>query len=626
MSSAPRPHTQPSRSSPDHGSRCHSPGSASTVSTWPRKPSAGPSERPRRRATRLGRPGSAPAARTRSRRPGASLQEFLGGLLVTGRIHRVEADQPLEQLGRVPPEVGHALDATQHSADAARPPRPRGAQALRGDGGAGGRRPRGRRGRARRAAGPQRRRQVHPDEDRLRAGPPHGRARRGVRRPGRVAGGARARSATWRSCSAFRAGQRRRAAALHQRLAGSAGGAGERAELLELVGPGGRARPPRSRRCRRACSSGSGSPRRWSARRACCCSTSPRAPSTRRAADRPRAAGGAARRGVAVLLNSHLLSEVELVCDRVAIIDRGRVVAEGTPAELARPGGVEVETAAGSGLRGRRARGRAADRRELVAAGERSTGCAVAQHARGRLPRGGGGGDRMSRRRARSSSATRCARACGGGSSSSSLVLTRRLPRPLRRSAPTSRFATSRGFAGRPAASSTRTAFTGATIFGLAMFATLFLGAVLAVFLTLGVVRGDAERGLLQPLVVRPLGRATLLSAASPAPRRSAPPTCWSSTRRPGDHRRRRRLVARPPDRRRRWAWPPAVVMIAALSLLGSVFLRRPPGIAVFMVFGAGLTAGLLGQIGHALLGHAADRSGAWRPGRSPSRRSTSRR
>ena len=39
----------------------------------------------------------------------------------------------------------------------------------------------------------------------------------------------------------------------------------------------------------------------------------------------------------------------------------------------------------------------------------------------------------------------------------------------------------------------------------------LFLGVVLAVFLTLGAVRGDAERGLLQPLVVRPVGRTTLL-------------------------------------------------------------------------------------------------------------------
>ena len=52
-------------------------------------------------------------------------------------------------------------------------------------------------------------------------------------------------------------------------------------------------------------------------------------------------------RGHAVLLNSHLLSEVELVCDRVAIISRGRLVAEGSPAELSRARGVEVETAAG---------------------------------------------------------------------------------------------------------------------------------------------------------------------------------------------------------------------------------------------------------------------------------------
>src|ERR687896_87986 len=52
---------------------------------------------------------------------------------------------------------------------------------------------------------------------------------------------------------------------------------------------------------------------------------------------------------------------------------------------------------------------------------------------------------------------------------------------------------------------------TGSTLLGLAMFTTLFLGCVLAVFLTLGAVRGDAERGLLQPLVVRPVGRTELL-------------------------------------------------------------------------------------------------------------------
>ena len=145
-------------------------------------------------------------------------------------------------------------------------------------------------------------------------------------------------------------------------------------------------------------------------------------------------------------------------------------------------------------------------------------------------------------------------------------------------------------------------AFTGATIFGMAMFATRFLGIVLTIFLTLSVVRGDAERGLLQPLVVRPLGRATLLLA------RWAGATAVSGlyvalvylaamliTRNAGD-------------------WTPdhivspalaligGVAVVAALSLLGSVFLSTTAnGIAVFMLFGAGLTAGLLGSIGNAL-------------------------
>ena len=53
------------------------------------------------------------------------------------------------------------------------------------------------------------------------------------------------------------------------------------------------------------------------------------------------------RRGIAVLLNSHLLSEVELVCDHVVIISKGATVASGTPADLARQSGVKIETAAG---------------------------------------------------------------------------------------------------------------------------------------------------------------------------------------------------------------------------------------------------------------------------------------
>ena len=38
--------------------------------------------------------------------------------------------------------------------------------------------------------------------------------------------------------------------------------------------------------------------------------------------------------GVAVFLNSHILSDVEMVCDQVAILDRGRVIRAGPLAEL----------------------------------------------------------------------------------------------------------------------------------------------------------------------------------------------------------------------------------------------------------------------------------------------------
>jgi ABC-type transport system involved in multi-copper enzyme maturation permease subunit len=142
----------------------------------------------------------------------------------------------------------------------------------------------------------------------------------------------------------------------------------------------------------------------------------------------------------------------------------------------------------------------------------------------------------------------------------------------------------------------------GATLLGLAMFATLFLGTVLAVFLTLGAVRGDAERGLLQPLVVRPLGRpAFLLGRFLGAALVCAPYVflvyagCVVITRQTGGWW---------PDR---FVGPGVELAIAALfvtllALLGSVVLSATAnGIAIFMVYGAGLVAGLLGQIGEGL-------------------------
>jgi Cu-processing system permease protein len=145
-------------------------------------------------------------------------------------------------------------------------------------------------------------------------------------------------------------------------------------------------------------------------------------------------------------------------------------------------------------------------------------------------------------------------------------------------------------------------ALAGGTLLGLAMFVALFLGVVLAVFLTLGVVRGDAERGLLQPLVVRPVGRTTLLLGRLLAASVVCVPyvvivflAAALITSLAGDFTPSSLVV------------PAAglglgVVTVVAVSLLGSTVLGATAnGIAIFMVFATGLAAGLLGQIGDAL-------------------------
>jgi ABC-2 type transport system ATP-binding protein len=135
--------------------------------------------------------------------------------------------------------------------------------------------------------------------------------------------------------------------ALHQRLAGSDGGAAERGELLELVGL-------EEARAVKAGAMSKGMQQRLGIAQALVGSprllmldepTSALDPVGRRVVrDLLRELR---RRDVAVVLSSHLLSEVELVCDRVAILVGGQIVARGTPVELARPRGVEVETADG---------------------------------------------------------------------------------------------------------------------------------------------------------------------------------------------------------------------------------------------------------------------------------------
>lgn len=157
------------------------------------------------------------------------------------------------------------------------------------------------------------------------------------------------------------------------------------------------------------------------------------------------------------------------------------------------------------------------------------------------------------------------------------------------------------GFGGNEFGLDART-LAGATLLGLAMFGTLFLGAVLAVFLTLSAVRGDAETGLLQPLIVRPLGRnqylaGRFLAAATVAFTYVGLVYAGAVvvTGITGDW-----WPAHPVGAGLRLAL--AMVVVAGLALLGSIFLTATAnGIGVLMVFGAGLLAGLLGSIGDAL-------------------------
>ena len=142
----------------------------------------------------------------------------------------------------------------------------------------------------------------------------------------------------------------------------------------------------------------------------------------------------------------------------------------------------------------------------------------------------------------------------------------------------------------------------GAFLFGLAMFATLFLGAVLVIFLTVGAVRADAERGLLQPLLVRPLSRTAFLVGR------------FGGAALVGAAYTVALYLAVLAVINRVSGWTPdeilvpglelaaAVVIVSALSVLGSVlFSATANGMAVFMLFGAGLVAGLLGQIAAAI-------------------------
>lgn len=152
-----------------------------------------------------------------------------------------------------------------------------------------------------------------------------------------------------------------------------------------------------------------------------------------------------------------------------------------------------------------------------------------------------------------------------------------------------------------------------ATMFGLSMFGTWFLSAVAATFLAAGGISGEAERGVLQHVLVRPVARHTVLSARLAAAAILAIGflfvvlgACALATR----------VVT---------GWGPSH-MIRALLLLASgttaitavavaISVRlhgAAAGIATLMLFGTGLIGGLLEQLGEGINVASVRQSGEW--------------
>lgn len=151
------------------------------------------------------------------------------------------------------------------------------------------------------------------------------------------------------------------------------------------------------------------------------------------------------------------------------------------------------------------------------------------------------------------------------------------------------------------------------TFTGLSLFAVHFLGAVTATFLVLGAVRGDAESGVLQPVLVRPLARGTYLLGRFAA---GALVTGSYVTLMSGACMVASGLITG------WWADEPVLaalrmaggsVAVVALALAGSVVLGAAAnGVATFMVFGLALLGGLLDQLGEGIGSQATRDVGIW--------------
>lgn len=152
-----------------------------------------------------------------------------------------------------------------------------------------------------------------------------------------------------------------------------------------------------------------------------------------------------------------------------------------------------------------------------------------------------------------------------------------------------------------------------ATLFGLAMFGTWFLSAVAATFLSAGGIRGEAEHGVLQHVLVRPVARHTVLVARLAAAALLSVAflvvvlaCCALATR----------VIT---------GWTPANFLVALLLLaLGTTAITAVAtafsvrlhgagaGIATLMLFGVGLIGGLLEQLGQGIKVASVRSGGEW--------------
>lgn len=139
----------------------------------------------------------------------------------------------------------------------------------------------------------------------------------------------------------------------------------------------------------------------------------------------------------------------------------------------------------------------------------------------------------------------------------------------------------------------------GFILLGVAVFATFSLASVLAVFTTMSTVKGEAEQGLLQPLLVRPVARSAVVAGRVVAA--TVAGGVYSAVVVLGASALTREAGGSPPGNLLQviLALAGAVALVAAFSVLVSTFFgTAATGMGASMLLSVGFFASLVHQIG----------------------------